>query len=130
MNSALKNSEALIWILGITHIHAGFVVLHSRAAIKNPPKRRFQGDIEEKCHVRFQRITVELPNPCAVAAADGIASEGSENVSIREDDISGVEQRQDLPFIPVRKVRAVNQREGCWRQELTFLTFPRGFFDE
>src|SRR5205085_12086971 len=45
-------------------------------------------------------------------------------------DVAGMQQRKNLPFIAVGEIRAVDQRECRWRQELALFAFTGRLFDD
>ena len=65
----------------------------------------------------------ELPHPFGVAPAHCVAGEGGVKVAIRQNDIACPQERADLPFVSIRKVRGMNQRKCGGGQQLPFLAF-------
>src|SRR5262249_37923325 len=47
--------------------------------------------------------------------------ERSENVSVSKNNVAGVQERENLPFVAIGEVCAMDQRERRRRQQLAFL---------
>src|SRR5262249_35836504 len=69
----------------------------------------------------------KFPYPTAIAPTHSIAREGREDVAIGQHDVTGVEKRQDLSFVPICEVRAMDQRKSGRCKELSLLSLFRRF---
>src|SRR5256885_1367247 len=77
----------------------------------------------------MKSISVQLAYPAAVAAPHRVAGERGKDVAIGENDVAGIEQRQDLALITIGEIGAADQRKGGWRQQLAFFSFSSRFAD-
>ena len=129
-DSPLENPEALIRIRAPSHVHAGLVVFQLRPPVENPAKRHFERRAEKERHIRLHREAVQALHPVAVHAAHHVAGECRENVAIREDDVTRLEERKNLALVAIRKISRVNQRESRRGQRAARFSLARGRLDE
>ena len=130
MNLPLKNAKTLVGVVGVTHIHAGLVVLETSPAVENPSERDFQRHIEEKCNVWRPGVTVEFSNPVPITAAHNVPRKGRVNIAVGKYDVTRMQQGQNLTLVPIGEIGAMNHRESGWREKLALLTFSGCPFDD
>src|SRR6059036_508652 len=119
---SLEYSEALVRVLRITHVHAGFVILHTRPSIEDPPQSGLQRHVKIEEHIGFPGEAVEFSNPSPIAPAHGITRKSRIDVPVGQYDVSRIQQRKNLSFVAVGKIGTVDQRERRGGQELPLLS--------
>jgi len=123
---ALKDPIALVRVVREVHVHPRLVVLELRPPCEDPGDRDVHGDPEVERNVGLGGVAVYLPDPGRVAAADDVPRVGGEDVPVGQDEIPGLEERQDVPLVPVGEVRGVEEAERGGRQKALLLS-PRGY---
>ena len=95
---------------------------------------RFDGHVQRrakiKCDVRNRREAVEISQPARGTIARHVARKRRVNVTVRQHQVSAVQQRQDLPLAAVRKIGGMQQRKCRRRQQPALLSAPRGRFHQ
>ena len=104
----------------------GLVVLELRPPREYPRDRYVHWDPEVEREVRLRGVAVDLPDPARVAAADDVPRVGGEDVPVGQDEVPGLEERQDVPLVPVGEVCRVEQAERG-RREQALLLAPRSY---
>ena len=73
---------------------------------------------------------INAAHPFRRAAADGVAGEGGENVTVAQHDVTGAQQRDQLPFVTVGEIRRVNEAEGGGREQFALFSLAGGVLDQ
>ena len=129
-NASLKNAETFIRIGRKPQIHARLEKFQFRTAFENPVQRNFQVRFEKQREVGLRGETVNAANPFRRAAARHVARERRESIAVAQHDVTGAQQRQQMAFVAVGKIRRVDQAERRRREQFAFFAFARGGFDQ
>ena len=129
-DAALKDAEAFVRIGGEPQIHAGFEIFQLRPAIEDALQRDFQVGFEEKRQVRQRREIVNAAHPFGRAAAHDVARERGEDIAVAQHEVTGAQQRNQMPFITVGEIGRVDQAESGGREQFALFAFAGGGFDE
>src|ERR1700722_38536 len=101
-----------------------------RTAIEDALERDFQLRLEKESQVRMRGETVEAAHPFGRAAAHGVAGECGKNVAVAKHDVTSAQERDELPFIAVGKIRGVDEAEGRGREQFALFALAGGTFDD
>lgn len=129
-DAVLEDAEALVGIGAPAHVEAGFVEFQLRAPVEDAAEDDIERCTEVECQIGHRREGVDALDPGRIHAADDIAGEGGEDVAVGEDEVSGFQQGQDLPLIPVGKVGGVDEGKGGRCEELPGFALAGARFDE
>ena len=70
---------------------------------------------------------VHVSDPLSVTTPDYVSNKSRVDVTIGEYQVTCPQQREYLPFIAVREICAMNQRESGWCKEPLLLAPSSGF---
>ena len=93
-------------------------------------QRHLQIRLEEKREVGQRGEIVNAAHPFRRAAARHVARERGENVAVAQHDVARAQQRQQMAFVAVGKIRRVDQAEGRRREQFALFALARGGFDQ
>src|SRR5690348_7161157 len=83
-----------------------------------------------KGDVRNRREAIEISEPARRATARGVARKRRVNIAICEHQIIALEQRHDLTFAAICKIRGVQQGKCRWSEEPALFAAARGRLHE
>ena len=129
-NPPLENPKTLVRIGGQMQIHARLEVLQLRPSVQDALQRHLERGLEKKHQVRHRRKIIDAPHPFRRAAPHRVPAEGGEDIAVAQDQVTGAQQRDQLPFIAVGEIGGMDQAERVGRKQLPLLSLARGILDQ
>jgi len=101
-----------------------------RSVVEDAGEGDFEAGLEEEGEVGEGGEAVDATDPFLGATSDDIAGEGGEDEAVAEDDVTGLEEGNELAFVAVGEVGGVDEAEGGGGEEILFLALAGGGFDQ
>ena len=86
-------------------------------------ERNFQIGFEKERQVRQRGEIINAAHPLRRATAHHVAGERGENITVAQHDVTGAQERQQMAFVAIGKIRGVNQAESGGRKQFAFFAF-------
>src|SRR5262249_21142900 len=112
-DATLENAEALVRIVGQAKVHAGLEVFQLGPPIQDAAQRYVQAGLEEEGQVGQSSKIVNASHPFRRTTPHHVSGKCSEDVTVAQNQVTGAQQRDQLPLVTIRKISRMNQTEGC-----------------